>query len=154
MMQSPAPILTPAEEKSWATACHLASLAGMVCPFGNLIGPLVIWLTKKNGSALVDRAGKESLNFQISMTVYIMVLAPLVFLFGLAFGVFSTFTELASKSSTTPPVVSVGAIELIVAAIAAFVLLGLISLICPIVAAVKTSDGAEFRYPLAIRLIR
>jgi hypothetical protein len=53
-------------------------LAGFVIPFGHLLGPLVIWLVKRNESALVDQNGKEALNFQISMTIYFIVSAVLI----------------------------------------------------------------------------
>jgi uncharacterized Tic20 family protein len=42
------------EDKTWGMACHLAALAGLVIPFGNIIGPLVVWLMKKNESAFID----------------------------------------------------------------------------------------------------
>ena len=50
----------------------------MVVPLGNVIGPLVLWLIKKPESALVDRHGKAALNFQISSTIYLIVMALLV----------------------------------------------------------------------------
>jgi uncharacterized Tic20 family protein len=46
-------------------------------PFGNIFGPLVIWLVKKNEMPLVDQEGKASLNFQISMTIYSLVVLVL-----------------------------------------------------------------------------
>ncbi|MGD9347919.1 MAG: DUF4870 domain-containing protein, partial [Candidatus Aminicenantes bacterium] len=36
--------LTEAQERSWGMFCHLAALAGYIIPFGNIIGPLIIWL--------------------------------------------------------------------------------------------------------------
>jgi len=67
------------EALNWAMACHLSALFGMVFPFGNLIGPLVVWLLKKDTIPQVDEHGKESLNFQISMTIYILVATLLAF---------------------------------------------------------------------------
>ncbi|MDB5071548.1 MAG: hypothetical protein JWM87_2659 [Candidatus Eremiobacteraeota bacterium] len=67
------------EVRNWAMACHLAALSGLVVPVGNLIGPLVVWLLKKDQSPLIDREGKESLNFQISMTIYMFISALLIF---------------------------------------------------------------------------
>ena len=56
----------------------------MVIPLGNVIGPFVIWFIKKSESALVDRHGKAVLNFQISSTIYVIVMGLLViFLIGL-----------------------------------------------------------------------
>ena len=60
------------QARMWAMLCHLAALGGFIIPFGgNIIGPLVVWLIKKNESPLVDENGKEALNFQISMTIYL-----------------------------------------------------------------------------------
>ncbi len=67
------------EDKTWGMACHLAALAGLVIPFGNVVGPLVVWLMKKNESAFVDDQGKESLNFQISASIYMLVAALSMF---------------------------------------------------------------------------
>jgi len=66
------------EERNWGMFCHLAALAGFIVPFGNVIGPLIIWLIKKDESAFVDDQGKESLNFQISFTIYALVAALLI----------------------------------------------------------------------------
>ena len=53
--------------------CHLLALAGYVVPFGNIFGPLIIWLIKRQEIPFVDEQGKESLNFQISLTIYTIV---------------------------------------------------------------------------------
>lgn len=60
------------DERTWALFCHIGALAGFVFPFGNIIAPLVIWLIKKEELPLVDDQGKESLNFQISLTIYMV----------------------------------------------------------------------------------
>ncbi len=61
------------DERTFGMLAHLAALAGFIIPFGNIIGPLVVWLIKKDESAWVDRQGKESLNFQISVSIYAIV---------------------------------------------------------------------------------
>ncbi len=66
------------QERTWGLIVHLSALAGFVVPFGHIIGPLVIWLIKKDESPFVDDQGKESINFQISMTLYAIVAAVLV----------------------------------------------------------------------------
>jgi hypothetical protein len=66
------------EERNWGMFCHLAALAGFIIPLGNIIGPLVIWLMKKDESQFVDDQGKESVNFQISFIIYAFVAALLV----------------------------------------------------------------------------
>lgn len=72
------PKMDQAQERNWGMACHLAALSGFIIPFGHIIGPLVIWLMKKDESAFVDDQGKESLNFQISVTIYLVIAAILI----------------------------------------------------------------------------
>ena len=59
-------------ERIWAMSCHLSSLVIMFLPGGNIIGPLSIWLFKGNEMPLVEAQAKESLNFQISMTIFFL----------------------------------------------------------------------------------
>ncbi len=67
------------EEKNWALACHLSSLAYFI-PFGQILGPLIVWLIKKDEYSFVDDQGKESLNFQLSMFIYQLICIPFVFI--------------------------------------------------------------------------
>ena len=61
------------DEQNWAMICHLSALAGFVIPFGNIIGPLVVWLIKKDTMPLVDQHGKEALNFQITVLIAFVI---------------------------------------------------------------------------------
>ena len=72
------PAVDVKDQNMWAMFCHLSALVGFIIPFGNIIGPLVIWMMKKDTYPLVDDQGKESLNFQISMTIYYIVAAILI----------------------------------------------------------------------------
>lgn len=60
--------------------CHLSALAMFVIPFGSILGPLIVWLVKKDQYPEVDRQGKDALNFHISMLIYTVVAAFLVLL--------------------------------------------------------------------------
>jgi len=66
----PAPTPDDKDEKLWATLCHLSTFAFYVSGIGHIVGPLVVWLIKKDQYPLVDDQGKEVLNFQISMSIY------------------------------------------------------------------------------------
>ncbi len=68
------------EERTYAMFCHLGALSGFVVPFGNIIVPLVLWLIKKDSSPFIDRNGRESLNFQISLLIYSLISAVLILL--------------------------------------------------------------------------
>ena len=67
------------DEKTLALLSHIGTLAGGVVPFGNVILPLVLWLTQKDKSDYVAYHSKESLNFQITMTVIYIASAILIF---------------------------------------------------------------------------
>lgn len=68
------------DETTWGMIAHLSALAGLTgIPFANVLGPLIVWLTKKDEMPFVDQEGKEALNFQISVTVYIFVALLLCF---------------------------------------------------------------------------
>lgn len=69
-------------DRTFGMLCHLLALTGYVVPFGNIIGPLVVWQMKKADSPFIDACGKESINFQISLFIYtgISILLALVFI--------------------------------------------------------------------------
>lgn len=68
----------------WACLCHFSAILGLIwwlpigalwIPFGHILGPLVVWLFQRKLDPFVNDAGKESLNFQIMMTLYGVALA-------------------------------------------------------------------------------
>lgn len=69
------------ESRQWGMIAHISSLTGFLIPFGNLIGPLVVWQLKKDMPFVADQ-GKEALNFQItvSIAVGVCLLLTLVFI--------------------------------------------------------------------------
>ena len=119
--QPPAVPPSPTNDNSLAVLMHLLGFAGFVFPFGNIIAPLILWLIKRAESPLLDRTGKEVLNFQISYVIYAAVAGLLCF-------------------------VLIG--FLILPAI--FILW----VVFMVVAAVKTGNGEEYRYPMTIRLLQ
>lgn len=108
------------EEKNWGMACHLAAFAGWIVPFGWILGPLVVWLIKRNQLSFVDEQGKEALNFQISLMIYGIV---------------------------------AGILCLILIGFLLLVALAILQIVCVIMAAIKASNGEDYRYPLTIRFI-
>jgi uncharacterized protein len=61
------------EEKTWGMLAHLTSLSGLIIPFGSLLGPLVVWLVKKDTMPFVADQGKEALNFNITVAIAAIV---------------------------------------------------------------------------------
>jgi uncharacterized protein len=62
----PGPYAGPEPTKDDRTMGMLAHLLGIFLWF---IGPLIIWLMKKDQSPFVDDQGKEALNFQLTMLI-------------------------------------------------------------------------------------
>ena len=108
--------------------CHLSALAGLVIPFGNLIGPLIIWQVKKNELPRVDEHGKESFNFQLSAWIYLLVGGVMAFV-----GAFFCIGWLL---------------------VPVLLLIHFGALILAIVGGVKANDGVTYRYPFNLRLIK
>ena len=78
------------DERTWAMVGHLAALAGFTgIPCGNILGPLIVWLVKREESPFVAYHAKQSMWFQIFATIIVTVLALLGFVtcitFALAF---------------------------------------------------------------------
>ena len=61
------------DERTWAMLCHFSAFSGLIFPFGNFLAPLIIWLIKKEEMPFIEDQGKEVLNFQISMTIYLLI---------------------------------------------------------------------------------
>ena len=62
------------EARRWAMLCHLSALVGLLGNgIGFLLGPLVVWLIKKDSDPFVDDQGKEALNFQITMFLGVII---------------------------------------------------------------------------------
>jgi len=64
-----APGTEPTEtERTWGMLAHLSALAGLVMPLvGIVLGPLLVWLTRRDESEFVAAHAKEALNFNISV---------------------------------------------------------------------------------------
>ena len=121
-----------AEERQWAMFAHLSALVGGLLTsaaggWGTFIGPLVIWLVKKDTMPFVNDQGKEALNFNIPVAINCLALVLL-------------------------SIVTLG-IGLIIA-IPAWVIVGIAWLVLTILAAVKANEGVAYRYPLTLRLIK
>ncbi len=113
------------DAKMWATLCHLAGFLSFVgIPFAGVIGPLAIWLVKREEHPLIDENGREALNFQLSLVVYSIIGFLLcVTVIGMVIGI--------------PLLLALFVIEIILLAVGAY----------------KTSQGEEWRYPLTIRML-
>lgn len=152
------------QARTWGMWCHLASLLWLPLallsfigipplPFSNILGPLVVWLWKKNEHPFIDEQGKESLNFQISFTIYGVVLGIILVILAVIFGVALGVTSSGSSGNGSGAAAVLGFGFLSILAIL-FLLIGIIQLGLVIFAAIKAKSGESYRYPITIRLIR
>ena len=120
------------EERQWAMFAHLSALVGglltsAIGGWGFFIGPLVIWLLKKDEMPFAGDQAKEALNFNITVSAIFLVL--LIFTVG-SFGIGIVLTA---------PLMLV---------------VGLTALVLVVIASIKANDGVAYRYPFAIRLVK
>ncbi len=73
----------PSDSKNLGMLCHLLSLTACFSGIGSILGPLILWLIKKDQDAFVDEQGKESINFNITVIILVVISAILIPLFGL-----------------------------------------------------------------------
>ena len=66
-----------AEARQWGMFAHLSALAGFIIPFGNIIGPLIIWQMKKEEIPFAGQQALEALNFHITVVIAFIISAML-----------------------------------------------------------------------------
>lgn len=125
--QPPAP-MSQSDEKTWACIAHISALAASLIGFP-FLGPLVVYLIKRDESPFVRAHAAAALNFQLSWLIWFIALGILTFIL---------------------LIVLIGLLlvpVLIVAAIAWLVLV--------IMAGVKAANGEPpMNYPLTITFVR
>jgi membrane associated rhomboid family serine protease/uncharacterized Tic20 family protein/ssDNA-binding Zn-finger/Zn-ribbon topoisomerase 1 len=66
------PVMSERHERRWAMLCHLLALSGFLIPLGNILGPLLIWRWQRKHSAFIDHHGKVSVNYQITLLLFMV----------------------------------------------------------------------------------
>jgi uncharacterized Tic20 family protein len=120
------------EERQWAMLAHISALLGCLLTgawfgLGCFVGPLVIWLMKKDTMPFVSDQAKEALNFNITMGIIGMVLLLITIL-----------------------TLGIGAIL----AVPAGIVIGIAWLVLVIMGTIKSNEGERYRYPFCLRLIK
>jgi len=63
------------DDRTWAVIAHASAFAGFVVPFGNVLGPLLVWTIKRDESQFVAENSREAVNFQLSWTIWLVAAA-------------------------------------------------------------------------------
>ncbi len=119
-------------DRQWAALAHAsallaAALSGAWLGWGCFLGPLIIWLVKRESLPFAGQQALEALNFNITVALIALVLA-LFSLVTFGIGVFL--------------------------AVPAGIVVGVAWLVYTVIAILKARDGVAWRYPYTLRLIR
>lgn len=123
----PSPLEPPLtqQQKNWAMLAHLTGLSFLTVPFGNVVGPLLIWqIKRKELGEFVGASAREALNFQFTFLVIV------------AFAI--TLNVL--------PIPGIGRFSVLL-----LVALCLANVYFCLMAALTSNEGEVYRYPFAFR---
>jgi len=112
------------DEQNLAVLCYILGI------FTWLIGPLIIWLVKKDSSKFVEDHGKEVINWGITITI--------------------AWVALIVVGMILSHIPFLGFLVMLLLRLALFVC----ALVFNIIGAMQVSKGIAYRYPFALRLIK
>ncbi|MEP7044005.1 MAG: DUF4870 domain-containing protein [Dokdonella sp.] len=115
------------DERMWAMFGHLSAFTAFITGIGCIVGPLLVWLIKRETMPFAGEQAKEALNYNISVALAFIALGVLTLItFGL--GIVLTFP--------------IGC------------LLFIAWIVFTIIAAIKANEGVAYRYPFTLRLVK
>ena len=113
------------EAKMWGMLAHLGTLSGYLTGgLGWYLAPIIVWIAKKDDDKFIIEQCKESLNFQISLLIYLIAIG---------------FSVLLIIGILLIPILFI---------------LPLLQIIFVIIASVKANNGESYLYPFTIRFIK
>ncbi len=142
--------------KNLATFIHLSTFSRFIIPFGNFIGPIVLWAANKDKSDFVDKHGKQAINFQISVLLYAIIIGTIsvpffIFKFFRRLDVidFHGFHDFHISLGEPSPLLYIGG------GLGALAIIGFIVELALIVrASLSARDGLDYKYPLTITFLK
>lgn len=152
-------IMETSTERNTATFTHLSALSQYIIPFGNYIFPILIWTSGKDKSEFVNHHGKETLNFQLSLLLYSLVLAiiaiPILVLTifkNIPFQKLIHHHDFVFNDFTFGD--NIGIITIGLVSVFIFFGLKIAEFFLIINASIKASNGEKYKYPLTIPFIK
>ena len=144
-------------DKTVAAFVHLSTFSKYLIPFGNFILPLIFW-TAKQRDPFVDHHGKQSLNFQISIFLYFILLVCIgiagVIFWGVHFNLEDPFIISEDYISAGHPRNLISLFVFIAILGLLFIGLFVLDIVAVILATIKASEGQLYKYPLSINFIK
>lgn len=143
-------------QKNIATFIHLSTFSRFMIPFGNFIGPIILWVANKDKSEFVDAHGKQIINFQLSILLYALVIGMITipfFIFNLFSGIdfmdFNAFDSISFNITKPSPLLYItGGLGFL--AVIGF----LLEMVFIVRASLAAKDGELFQYPLTINFLK
>lgn len=102
-------------EKQWGAINHISALLGLLLPMALVLGPLLVWMLKRNESAFINEQGKQAVNFQLTILLasfvfmllgygmkLLMAISAIILVGGMVFAVIAAFSVYQGKSYRYP----------------------------------------------------
>ncbi len=118
-------VLVSESARNWALLAHVSGIVASSVGGMGFLGPLLVWLLKRDEDPFIAQNASEALNFQLSMLLYGILLVV----------------------ASLPVITLIATIPL---AIVGFILW----LVLPIVAAIRASRGEAYTYPITIGFVQ
>ncbi len=152
-------IMETTSDKNTATFTHLSTLSQYVIPFGNYIFPILIWTSYKDKSEFVNHHGKQTLNFQLSLLLYTLILALIaipifIIMFFQNLPMQAVFNDEDFVIRNFDFQGNIGLLTIGGTAVVLFGLLKVVEFFLIIYASIKTSNGEYYKYPMTIPFIK
>lgn len=152
-------IMETSSERNTATFTHLSTLTQYIIPFGNYIFPIIIWSSYKDKSEFVNHHGKQTLNFQLSLLLYTLILALIAI---------PIFISVVLQNIPLEAIINdenfyirnfdfqsnIGLLSVGATAVLLFGVLKFVEFFLVIYASIKASNGELYKYPLTIPFIK
>ncbi|MFT5751556.1 MAG: putative Tic20 family protein [Flavobacteriales bacterium] len=145
-------------QKNVSTFIHLSTFSKWFFPFGNFIAPLILWSAQKRKSPFIDTNGRNAINFQLSILLYMIAIAviSIPFIIYQAFKVERTNANFSFENHfhTNGDIESLSTLFIVMIVVGTLLVgLALFEIINVVSAALKASNGESYRYPLSINFI-
>lgn len=121
------PATQSSEERTWALIGHLSAFSAFISGIGCIIGPLIVWLVKRETLPFAADQAKEALNFNITVAIA-----------GVALWIVTIGTFFIGALLTVP--------------LGLLLFVGWV--VFTVIAAIKANEGVAWRYPFTLRLVK